>query len=409
MAEPVRVLHFADLHIGMENYGRMDPVSGTSSRVRDFLDRMDEVVNYALEHDADLTVFAGDAFKTRDPDPTQQREFARRIKILADRMPVLLLAGNHDMPSMSARASSVDIYDALDVPNVIVGSKPGGQVVETRRGPVYLAWMPYPMRNRLLGFEEHRDKTIDELEVTLRNVVADILAGLAKKAEEYDMPRLLCGHFSVAEAKLGSERTVMLGRDVAVLGSALADPVWDYVALGHIHKHQVLNPEGYPQMVYSGSLERIDFGEQNEEKGFCWVELARDETTWQFIPVHARPFRTVTIDVRDKQEPMSVVLQELEDFEVDDSVVRVQLTLRSEQEAAVQEKKILAALEMASSVSIQREIETDIRTRLGDESPQTLTPIELVERYFEMVQEPAERMSLLLEKAESLIHDSDQA
>jgi len=142
MAEPVRVLHFADLHIGMENYGRMDPVSGTSSRVRDFLDRLDEVVNHALEHDADLAVFAGDAFKTRDPDPTQQREFARRIKQLAARMPVLLLAGNHDMPSMSARASSVDIYAALDVPNVIVGSKPDGQVVDTRRGPLLLAWMP---------------------------------------------------------------------------------------------------------------------------------------------------------------------------------------------------------------------------------------------------------------------------
>ncbi len=408
MTDPVRVLHFADLHIGMENYGSMDVSTGTSTRVRDFLDRLDEVVGYARDHQADLVVFAGDAFKTRDPDPTQQREFARRIKTMADSVPVLLLAGNHDMPSMSARASSVDIYTALDVPNVIVGSRPGGQVVETRRGPVYLAWMPYPMRNRLLGREEHRDKTMDELEGTLRTIVADILAGLAEKAEEHDMPRLLSGHFSVSEAKLGSERTVMLGRDIAVMSSTLADPAWDYVALGHIHRHQQLNPEGYPPLVYSGSLERIDFGEQNEEKGFCWVELARRETTWKFIPVHARPFRTLEIDLRESESPMDVVLDALNEFDSEESVVRVQLTLRAEQEAALQEPRIREALGQASSISIQRDVQSDLRTRLGDESSQSLTPIELVERYFTMLDEPEENLPPLLARAEEIIHDSDE-
>ncbi len=64
----IRLLHFADLHIGMENYGKLDPVLGISSRVRDFLDRLDEVKQYAREHGADLVVFAGDAYKTCDYD-----------------------------------------------------------------------------------------------------------------------------------------------------------------------------------------------------------------------------------------------------------------------------------------------------------------------------------------------------
>lgn len=407
MTGPVRVLHFADIHIGMENYGSMDVATGTSSRVRDFLDRLDEVVTYAGEHGADLVVFAGDAFKTRDPDPTQQREFARRIKALADDVPVLLLAGNHDMPSMSARASSVDIYDALDVPNVIVGSRPGGRVVETARGPVYLAWMPYPMRNRLLAMEEHKSKSMDELEGTMRELVSDILTGLAEEAAEHDMPRLLSGHFTVAEAKLGSERTVMLGRDIAVMSSSLADPVWDYVALGHIHRHQVLNPEGYPPLVYSGSLERIDFGEQDEEKGFCWVELARGETAWRFIPVQARPFRTVQIDVRDKEDPMAAVLDELSGVDSTDSVIRVQVTLRAEQEAALHENQIRDALGVASSISIQRDVQSDLRTRLGEDSTQSLTPMELVERYFTLMDEPEDRVSSLLNKAETIIDDTN--
>lgn len=128
-SDPIRVLHFADLHIGMENYGKLDAQTGVSSRIGDFLARLDEIVQYVFDHDADLVVFAGDAFKTRDPDPTQQREFARRIKQLADRLPVFLLVGNHDIPGMAARATSIDIFRALDVPNVIVGRNCSSQVI----------------------------------------------------------------------------------------------------------------------------------------------------------------------------------------------------------------------------------------------------------------------------------------
>jgi len=48
VADPIRILHFADLHIGMENYGRLDPETGLNLRVVDFLRRMDEVVTYAI-------------------------------------------------------------------------------------------------------------------------------------------------------------------------------------------------------------------------------------------------------------------------------------------------------------------------------------------------------------------------
>jgi len=403
--DPIRVLHFADIHVGMENYGRLDPATGTSTRVRDFLARLDEVVDHAIEHQADLAVFAGDAFKSRDPDPTQQREFAQRIKRLADAIPTLLLVGNHDMPAMAVKASSVDIFRALDVPGVIVGHRPGGQVVETRRGPLFLAWVPYPMRNRLLAREEHQAKTIEELEVALRQVVADVLQELAEQAAAHDMPRLLAGHFSVAEAKLGSERTVMLGRDVAVQRSSLADPVWDYVALGHIHKHQDLNAGGHPPVVYSGSLERIDFGEEDEPKGFCWVELQRGQASWHFVPVAARPFRTLRLDVRGQDDPTAAALQALAGQQVDGAVIRLQIHIGAEQRAALREREIGAALSGASSLTVALEVEQEARARLGNLIPESLSPLQLVERYFLSRSENPERVPDLLAKAEELLRD----
>ena len=406
MTEAIRVLHFADVHIGMENYGRLDPATGTSTRVRDFLTRLDEVIDYALEHQADLAVFAGDAFKHRDPEPTQQREFAQRIKRLADAMPTLLLVGNHDMPAVAAKASSVDIFRALEVPGVIVGYKPEAQIVATRRGPVYLAWMPYPMRNRLLTREEHQGKSIEELEVALRQQVSVVLRNLAEEAAGHDMPRLLAGHLSVAEARLGSERTVMLGKDVAVLRSALAEPVWDYIALGHIHQHQDLNPGGRPPVVYSGSLERIDFGEEGEAKGFCWVELERGQAKWKFVPVKARPFLTIRVDARGTEDPTAAALEALRGVEVEGAVVRVQIRLAHDQQAGLREREIGAALEAAASVTVSREVEVEARARLGDLAPESLTPLQLVERYFQSRGETPERVQALLAKAEELLRDS---
>lgn len=406
MADPIRVVHFADLHIGMENYGRLDPKTGTSSRVKDFLDRLDEVIDYAQAHQADLAIFAGDAFKNRDPDPTQQREFALRIKRLADAMPILLVVGNHDMPGVSTKASSVDIFQALDVPGVLVGHRPEGRVIQTRRGPLFLAWMPYPMRNRLLTREEHQAKTIEELETTLRGIVSEILRDLTDQAAQHEMPRLLAGHFTVDKAFFGSERSVMLGRDVAVMASTLADPTWDYVALGHIHRHQEINEGHPPPIVYSGSLERIDFGEEAEQKGFCWIELARAATRWQFIPVAARPFHTLRIDIREETDPTQAILTALEAVPSEGAVMRLQVQMHSQQQLAIREREIQALLKEATSVTIGREIEVQTRARLGDQSAESLTPLQLLEHYFQSHDEPAERIEALLAKAEGLLRDS---
>ena len=47
-----------------------------------------------------------------------------------------------------------------------------------------------------------------------------------------------------------------------------AIPPFDYVALGHLHRFQNVNGSHFPPVVYSGSIERVDFGERKEEKGF---------------------------------------------------------------------------------------------------------------------------------------------
>jgi exonuclease SbcD len=232
--------------------------------------------------------------------------------------------------------------------------------------------------------------------------VSDIVRQLSAEAAEHDMPRLLAGHFSVAEAKLGSERTAMLGQDVAITRSVLADEAWDYIALGHIHRHQVVNPDEQPPIVYSGSLERIDFGEEGETKGFCWIELSRGHSSWKFVPVAARPFQTIRVDARQAEDPTAVTISAA-DRVVEGAVVRLIVEMQAAQEASFVEREVEHAFSSASHLSLNREIEMEGRARLGTISPEALTPLELLEKYFEVREVEADRRKALLDTASELL------
>ena len=99
----MRIVHFSDLHIGVETYGRplveadlpglpewfapgeaRERYLGQSTRLVDFLAAFDELIDYAIGHAVDLVLFTGDAYKNRDPSQTHQREFAKRVRRLAE-------------------------------------------------------------------------------------------------------------------------------------------------------------------------------------------------------------------------------------------------------------------------------------------------------------------------------------
>ena len=409
-SQPLRVLHFADVHIGMENYGKTDPDSGVSSRVLDFLARMDEMIAFARDGDVDLVIFAGDAFRSRSPNQTHQREFASRIRQLSELAPTVLLVGNHDLPVNAAKASTIEIYATLDVPNIWVAQDYAVRRISTKRGDVVIGAAPYPIRARLLADVPTRGLTITEQDAELQRMLHAQLAWLSEEADalaDDQTPRLLTGHFSVEGALFGSERGVMLGRDILVDRDLLADPRWDYVALGHIHRHQMLKrPRAEsPPVVYSGSLERIDFGEERDVKGFCWVELARGGTHWRFVEVAARPMRTLSIDCRERDNPTRAVLAEIERHDLRDAVARLTIRLTPESETLLNDRQVADALKRAGVfhiAGVRKEVDRPLRTRLGV-SPEGLTPLELLERYFESRDVDAARRKELLGRARGIV------
>ncbi len=408
----IKLLHFADLHLGVENYGRMDPTTGLSSRLTDFLRAFDQVLDYALDeaNGVNLVIFAGDAFKTRDPSPTYQRAFARRIRQLSEGgLPVVLIAGNHDLPNAANRAHAVEIFATLDVPRVHVSGKPEWFRVETQGGPVQVVTLPWVTRSALLAREEYKNRSLQEVNELILERLTQIIEGKDGLIGQLDraVPTVLVAHGTVQGAVYGSERSVMLGHDVLLPPSLVRHPAWDYVALGHIHKHQVLHES--PPVVYAGSLERIDFGEEKETKGFVVAEIERGKARYEFHPLNTRPFVTVRVEA-DGDDPTTQVLEAIADHDVTDAVVRVIVCTTADKEPLLRDSEIRRALANAFYVAaVVKEVERPARLRLGQEAlVAELTPLEILERYFEFKQTPAERVQLLLDHAAALLAEAHQ-
>src|SRR6266851_5194563 len=272
MIRPLRLAHLADTHIGMENYGRLNPETGLNQRLHDFLGSLDQAIDGAIAASVDLVVFAGDIYKTRDPTPTHQREFARRVQRLASAgIKTVIVAGNHDIPLSAGRATSIDIFRALEVPSVSVARTIGTHVVETRAGPVQVLAFPWSVRSAVLAQPEYKNHSIAELNQAMIELNQAKLAQEAA-ALDHDLPAIVVGHAHVFGAKIGSERLLTMGSDPMYDLATFDVPGIDFVALGHIHKHQVLSYAN-PKVVYAGSIDRVDFGEQNEDKGWVYVEI----------------------------------------------------------------------------------------------------------------------------------------
>ena len=406
----IRVLHFADLHLGVENYGRLDPATGVSSRVADFLRAFDALVDHALSENVDLVLFAGDAFRTRTPSPTYQREFARRIRRLAVEagIPTFLLVGNHDLPHAAGHAHSVEIFQTLGVENVHVARKPRVMRIGTRHGPLQIVALPWIVRSAIMTREEYKNRSLEEInELMLRRLEELLLKGEESLVNQLDpdLPTILAAHGTVQGAVYGSERSVMLGSDLILPTSLIHHPAFDYVALGHIHKHQAIGE--HPPAVYAGSLERIDFGEEKEAKGFVMVELERGRAEWRFVPLPVRSFITIRVEATSP-DPTAQVLAAIEEHDIADAVVRLQVKLAAAAEALLDERAIRKALAPAFYVAaVAKEVERPTRLRLGgQEAIETLAPRELLKRYFQARQTPPERMEMLLRYADELFAET---
>lgn len=387
-AKPViRLLHFADAHIDMANYGRHDPQTSLPVRVMDFLYALDQIVDRAVEEKVDLVIFAGDAYKDRNPQPTFQREWGKRIMRLSQAgIPTILLVGNHDVSPASGRAHTLHEFETLAVPHIYVADRIKLLGPDELGMPVQVITVPWVSRNVLMAREELLNQDVQAVLEALEGRVGEALHKLIQSANP-DLPLIVTAHTSVHGAKYGSERMVMLGQELVLSPALLNSKGVDYVALGHIHQHQNLNGKEHPPIVYPGSIERIDFGEAHEDKGFVLAEVSQGHTAWEFVRLKTRRFIDLKVEPQAAETFMAEIWASLPAPEkVAEAICRLQLTYPRDWESLLDEPGLHQYFVGALSFQIQKHRLAEKRARLGDAAAvESLSPLELLNLYWQSV------------------------
>jgi exonuclease SbcD len=390
-SKPIRILHFADAHIDMVNHGRHDPITGLPVRVLDFLAALDQIVETAVSQKVDLVLFAGDAYKDRNPQPTFQREWGRRMMRLSQAgIPTLLLVGNHDVAPAMGRAHTLQEFNTFGIPHIHVADTIHLWTPQELGLPLQIITVPWITRSRMarhLEMAGSMSLTVTEIYEQMEQKVEETVEKLIEKADP-QLPLILTAHASVQGAVYGSERAVMLGQELMLSGRTTCDNRLDYVALGHIHKHQCLSSDNtHPPVVYPGSIERIDFGESREAKGFVLAEITHGRTTWQFQELRTRRFVDPEPITPTADNFMHTILSQLPAAEsVADAICRIRLSYPRDLEPLLDENAIYNHLGKALEVHIRKHHLWDKRARLGDAAGvEQMRPEQLLAAYWDTV------------------------
>jgi exonuclease SbcD len=378
----MKLLHFADAHIDMANYGRHDPETGLPLRVLDFLKSLDAIIEAAIAEKVDLVLFAGDAYRDRSPAPTFQREWGKRIIRLSKAgIRTLLLVGNHDLSPALGRANAIQEFETLDIPHVTVLAKPTFLSADELGLPVQVIAIPWVSRSGLMAAT---DTGPDEVFTNIEERLTELVNLWLEKADPA-LPVILTAHASVQGAKFGSERTVMLGADLVLPGSLVRDSRLDYVALGHIHKPQDLNENAHPPVIYPGSIERVDFGEAGDDKFFVIADITRGKTRIQWRKLeNIRPFIDRRITLESAENVTETLMSALPEVEVlDGAIVRLTVDYNREWDTLIDEPALRRHAEAAFEFHLIKRPKIEARIRLpANQTVSSLGPLELLDQYW---------------------------
>jgi exonuclease SbcD len=405
------ILHFADAHIDMANYGRHDPISGLPMRVLDFLKSLDTIIDTAIKEKVDLVLFAGDAYKDRNPAPTFQREWSRRVMRLSRAgIPTLLLVGNHDTSPSLGRAHTLDPFNTLEVPNVLVVERPSFLRPADLWGlPLQVIALPWVSRSGLVASLELTSAEPEKVNQAIEERLAVIVHEMLDEADP-NLPVVLTAHASVQGAVYGGERTVMLGGDLMLPGSVVRDPRLDYVALGHIHKSQNLNEQAHPPVIYPGSIERVDFGEAADDKFFviAHVERSHTEVEWRKL-TGIRPFVDRHLHLKSQDDVTGQLMKTLPHAnKLKDAIVRLVLEYPREWEALIDEAALREYTSEAFEFHLIKRPLIEARSRLAqDETVSSLTPMELLDRFWRSSHVPSAEQASLQKLAREIMEEPE--
>lgn len=292
----MKILHTGDIHLG-ELTG---PVSnGQNARMIDTVRCMDHLAVVAQAEQPDAILIAGDLFhRSRlwaDQMLTEIGIASQWLRKLAAIAPTVLLFGtkNHDNQQAFNNISS------MGIPNLEVITHPQLITLQTKSGLLQVAAVPgfdkgY-FRAQYPGMDPAEENAI------CSQLLGAVVLGLSTQLNP-QWPSVLMSHYTVTGCELDNGQHVYAAHEVVLPTEALAASSFNLACLGHIHRAQKVYIPG-KDVFYCGSINRITFNEEGQQKGFWVHELDEDWAedngahfcylkNYRFVETPAREFLT---------------------------------------------------------------------------------------------------------------------
>lgn len=407
----MKILHLSDIHIGSGFcHGRVNPLTGLNTRLEDFVKTLSLCIDRALNDHVDLVLFGGDAFPNATPAPYVQEAFAHQFRRLVDAdIPTVLLVGNHDQHSQGLGGASLNIYRTLAVPGFVVGDTLTTHRISTRHGDIQIITLPWLTRSTLMTRQETQGSSLAEVNQLLTERLQVVIEGEIRRLDP-SIPTVLLAHLMADNATLGAERLLAVGKGFTLPLSLLTRSCFDYVALGHVHKHQNLNKSNDPPVIYPGSIERVDFSEEKEDKGYVMIDLEKGKVNWEFCPLPVRIFRTIEVDLSKHDDPQAALLKGIAKYDIQDNVVRLIYKLRSDQLDLIDNSSLNNALKSAHTYTIQAELVSQLaKPRIPELSTSSsIDPMSALKTYLNNREDLKDIAPSMLEAAQNLLTDDQE-
>ncbi|MEZ8462858.1 MULTISPECIES: exonuclease subunit SbcD [Vibrio] len=280
----MKILHTSDWHLGQNFYNK--------SRKNEHERFLQWLLEQVTEHDIDAIIVAGDIFDTSTP-PSYAREMYNKFVVDSNKIgcQLVLLGGNHDSVSVLKETQQLLKYMGADViPNT--NEDHATQVVELKgkNGDVeaLVCAIPFIRPRDVLTSQagvtgvERQKQLGDAIKQHYQSVYDAAVEKRATFENSEHMPIIATGHLTAMGVQQSdSVRDIYVGN----LDGFAADgfPDADYIALGHIHRPQVVAKREY--IRYCGSPIPLSFDELKSQKQVCVVEFVEGERTISQLPV----------------------------------------------------------------------------------------------------------------------------
>lgn len=254
----MKILHTSDWHIGKQLH-KFD--------LSDDLDLFFEwLITYIRTESINVLLISGDIFDQANPSQAAFKQYYDVLKrLVALDLKIVITGGNHDSPAvLNAPAQLLQAFDITVIGGATTSIADMFVPISKNNEHLVVAAVPYlkdrDLRKSVAG-ESYATK-IEQIKAGLRTYFSNI--NTYYQEHHLHTPFIVMAHLYVQGSQLSeSEREIQIGNQAGVEAS-IFEGIPHYVALGHIHKPQVISTRQH--IYYCGSPIPLSFSEKEDRK-----------------------------------------------------------------------------------------------------------------------------------------------